>query len=283
MNEVVYPSSKLELGNLFGNLFIREYATSYAESHTESAGHRHDFYSVELITDGEAVQYINEEKYTCRRGSVVFMSPFDSHRYNYSGVLVLEFMCFGEEMLFSEVWDNVELDSFPYVADLNEEEFSTVLHDIATIREEKNRRDEMSEIMIKSMVNKLVTRILRGAHKKCEKRKHKDIKSALSYIRYHFRESLTMEQVADMLHITPSYFCRCFKDYTHQTFKEYVTALRLDYALRQIKTTDKSITEICYESGFSTSAYFSKVFTKRFGKTPKEIRKTKIDFEHLRE
>lgn len=86
-----------------------------------------------------------------------------------------------------------------------------------------------------------------------------------------------------MLHITPSYFCRCFKDYTHQTFKEYVMALRLDYAMRQIKTTDKSITEICYESGFSTSAYFSKVFTKRFGKTPKEIRKTKIDFEHLRE
>ena len=131
----------------------------------------------------------------------------------------------------------------------------------------------MSEMMIKSTVNKIVAKILRGAHKKCEKRKHKDIKSALSYIRYHFREPITMEEMADKLHITPSYFCRCFKDYTHQTFKEYITALRLDYAMRLIKTTDRNITEICYESGFSTSAYFSKVFTKRFGKNPTEIRK----------
>ena len=81
-----------------------------------------------------------------------------------------------------------------YHDELNDDEFASVLSDISTIREEKNRRDEMSEIMIKSAVNKLVARILRGAHKKCEKRKHKDIKSALSYIRYHFRENITMDE-----------------------------------------------------------------------------------------
>lgn len=272
MDEKVYPQN-LELGKQYANIFIKEYATDYAKIHTESTGHRHDFYSIELVTGGEAVQYINEEKYICREGSIVLMSPFDSHRYKYSGVLILEFMCFGEEMLFSDVWDNVDIDSFPYVAELNDKELSSVLQDIANIREEKKRHDEMSEIMIKSTVNKLVATILRSAHRKSEKRKHKDIKSALSYIRYHFREPITMEQMADKLHITPSYFCRCFKDYTNQTFKEYVMALRLDYAMRQIKTTDKSITEICYESGFSTCAYFSKIFTKRFGKTPTEMRK----------
>lgn len=283
MQEAVYPSSMLELSNYYGNIFIEEYTTEYAEHHTESIGHRHDYYSIELVTGGEAVQYINEEKYVCREGSIVLMSPFDSHRYKYSGVLTLEFMCFDEGMLFSDVWDNIDIDNFPYVAELNDDEFVSALSDISTIRKEKKRRDEMSEIMIKSTTNKLVAMILRGAHKKCEKRKHKDIKSALSYIRYHFREPITMEEMADKLHITPSYFCRCFKDYTHQTFKEYITALRLEYAMRQIKTTDKSITEICYESGFSTCAYFSKIFTKKFGKTPKEIRKSKIDFEHLRE
>lgn len=273
MKEAVYPSSKLELSKMYGNIFLREYATEYSEHHTESTGHRHDFYSIELITNGDAMQYINEEKYNCPLGSIVLMSPFDSHRYAYSGVLTLEFLCFDEENLFSDVWENIDIDNFPYVAYLDEEELVSAQQDINTLREELARRDELSESVIKGTLNKLVVRILRGAHKKCEKRKHKDIKSALSYIRYHFREALTMEQMADKLHITPSYFCRCFKDYTHQTFKEYVTALRLDYAMRQIKTTDKSITEICYESGFSTSAYFSKVFTKRFGKTPTEIRK----------
>lgn len=275
MDENVYPP-KLGLKQRYGKIFMREYATEYTEKHIESDGHRHEFYTIELITEGEAIQYINEEKYVCRPGSVVLMSPFDSHRYKYAGVLTLEFICFDEEILFSDVWENIDIDNFPYVTDLDNEGYIAAINEIKTLRYELDRRDEMSEGIIKSTVNKLVAQILRGAHKKTERRKHKDIKQALSYIRYHFREPITMEDTAELLHITPSYFCRCFKDYTKQTFKEYVTALRLDYAMRQIKTTDKSITEICFESGFSTCAYFSKVFAKRFKKTPTQVRKEDI-------
>ena len=272
MNEKIFPFN-LELNECYANVFAKNYSTEYAEHHIETVGHRHGFYSIELITEGDASQYINEEKYAFPCGSIVLMSPFDSHRYSYSGVLKLEYLCFSEENLFSEVWENVNIDHFPYIAYLNEDELKSIQRDIDTIKEETNRKDDFSKSVIKGLLNKIVIQILRGAHKKTQKKKHKDIKSVLSYIRYHFREQITMEQMADMLHITPSYFCRCFKEYTDQTFKEYIMSLRLDYALRQINTTDKSITEICYESGFSSSAYFSKVFTQKFGTPPSKIRK----------
>lgn len=262
-----------DLQNCFGNVFYKSYATEYAEDPINDVGHRHDYYSIELITDGHATQYINEEKYICGPGSIVLMSPFDIHRYKYAGVLKMECLCFNEEILFSDIWKNVDIDSFPYAVHLDADAFQAALSEFDALRFELARRDSMSECILKSTVNKLVAQILRSAPQKTERRKRKYIGQALSYIRYHFREPITLEETADFLHITPSYFCRCFKAYTKQTFKEYLMALRLDYAMRLIKTTDKSITEICFASGFSTSAYFSKVFTKRFGLNPSEIRK----------
>ena len=276
MNENATISFKPDLKNSFGNIFYKSYATEYVEDPAIDAGHRHDYYSVELITGGHATQYINEEKYICGPGSIVLMSPFDIHRYKFSGVLKMECLCFNEEILFADIWKNFDINSFPYAVTLDADAFQSALLEFGVLRSELERRDSMSECILKSAINKLVAQILRSAPQKTERRNRKYIGQALSYIRYHFREPITLEETADFLHITPSYFCRCFKAYTKKTFKEYLMALRLDYAMRLIKTTDKSITEICFESGFTTSAYFSKVFAKAFGINPSQVRDSHI-------
>lgn len=272
MEEVMYPRD-LDVSKLDTHVYITSCVTDYAKVHNEQRNHRHGFYSIELITDGETIQHINEEEYKCSRGTVAFLSPFDAHRYTDFDILSLEYLCFNEEILFPDVWENIDIDNFPYVSNLSQEDFDELFCDIEMLKREEAKNDEFSQSITKGIVNKIVAVILRCAHKQKTDKKNRDIKEAISYIRYHFREPITLEKIADRLHVTPSYFCRCFKKYAKTTFKEYVTALRLDYAMRQIKSTDKSITEICFESGFSTSAYFSKVFTRRFGKNPSEYRK----------
>ena len=271
--------SRLLLTKRFGNpnhdfhIFTHKFTTDCSTRDNSLDSHRHEYYSIEFITDGMTTQYINEEAYDCRRGVVTFMSPFDVHRYSGREKFTSCYLDFSEDILSPELWSNINIDSFPYVANLSDEDYRMLCSEFELIRREDATDDEFAEIAITAIVNKIIAILLRNADKKKTGLKSKNIRNAVSYIRYNFREPLTLSDVAEMFHVTPSYFCRQFKKYTNATFKEYILSQRLNYAMNQIKLTDKSITEISFESGFSSSAYFSKAFLEHFGKTPSEFRR----------
>jgi AraC-like DNA-binding protein len=58
------------------------------------------------------------------------------------------------------------------------------------------------------------------------------------------------------------------KSLTNQSTSEFISAIRLKKAVQMIESTDKTITEVCYEVGFSDYAYFNRRFKKLFGKSP---------------
>ena len=92
------------------------------------------------------------------------------------------------------------------------------------------------------------------------------------YIRRHFRENLTLEEISGIFGVTPNHFCKYFKKITGITFKEYMLQLRLEYAMKQLVQTQQSVTEICLDSGFNSPSYFTKAFKARFGKAPTAYR-----------
>lgn len=88
----------------------------------------------------------------------------------------------------------------------------------------------------------------------------------------HFRDELTLDDLADIAGMSPSSFSRFFKKSTGKTLSEYIIDIRLGHAARQLVDSLKTIAEICYESGFNNVSNFNRAFKSRRGCTPKAFR-----------
>ena len=96
---------------------------------------------------------------------------------------------------------------------------------------------------------------------------------ALQEITLHFREPLQIAHIASKTRISPRHLTRIFHEYTGQTINEYLTRLRLSHAQRLLVTTRRTITDIMYDSGFSSPTHFYKVFRQQTDCTPAQYRK----------
>lgn len=97
--------------------------------------------------------------------------------------------------------------------------------------------------------------------------------AVLEYIAAHYMESITLDGVADALKISKYTLSRIFADKLNLGFCNYINLLRLLDASRLLRTTDLSITQICFSCGFGTQRTFNRIFRERFGETPSEMRK----------
>lgn len=98
------------------------------------------------------------------------------------------------------------------------------------------------------------------------------IAKAIEYIKLHYREELTLQEVADSIHVSKSYFSNLFKKQAGQNFIDYLIDLRLHEAKRMLTQKDYKIYEVAEKSGFNDVKYFSKLFKRMTQMTPVEYR-----------
>lgn len=96
--------------------------------------------------------------------------------------------------------------------------------------------------------------------------------SAQNYIQQHLGNDFGIEDIADYLGISCSYFCLLFKNHFGETFVEYLTKQRIEKAKCLLSGSEKSVTEIGSVVGYQERRYFTKVFQKYTGMTPSEFR-----------
>lgn len=111
-----------------------------------------------------------------------------------------------------------------------------------------------------------------SAHTVSEGKNIVRLKRMISYLQTHYREKITLEQLAAEINICPGECCRFFKKHMQQSIFDYL----LDYRIQQslpLLSGDCSVTEAGEQCGFSSAAYFTKVFRQRMGCSPKEYRK----------
>ena len=108
----------------------------------------------------------------------------------------------------------------------------------------------------------------------------KRILKVKSYIDEHYKDEMSLEQLADLVGMTCTSFSRYFKQRTSKTISEYIIDIRLGHAARMLIDTTDSISEICWRTGFNTLSNFNRLFRKRKGCSPTEFRekyqKTKV-------
>ena len=89
----------------------------------------------------------------------------------------------------------------------------------------------------------------------------------------HYRQPLILKNIANSVYVNEKYLGRLFKKQTGKTFHEYLNTIRIINAKKLLKTTNKTVTEIAMETGFSSASYFNRNFLKHTNKTPIEYRK----------
>ena len=105
------------------------------------------------------------------------------------------------------------------------------------------------------------------------KKHEKRITIVCDFIHQHYKEELSVDELAGIASMNTSSFCRFFKKALGKTVVTYITELRVSYACNQLINVDKTIYQIAFESGFNSIAHFNKQFKKLTGKTPKFYKK----------
>lgn len=136
------------------------------------------------------------------------------------------------------------------------------------------------EIALKADFYKLILWILRQWHKAAEgvqkapsAEQLQRLQLALDYIGTHYNQPITVADAAKLCHVSYSYFSKLFSKSTGTSFSDYLTAVRLSAAEQLLITTEKSITEISFETGFSDLSYFTRRFTAKNDLSPRDYRK----------
>ena len=96
--------------------------------------------------------------------------------------------------------------------------------------------------------------------------------SMMQFIHSNYADKITLEDIANSAAISSRECLRCFNLCLRETPIEYLTNHRVNMAKELLRNTNKSITDIAFETGFSNAAYFTKVFKQIRQITPKEYR-----------
>ena len=92
----------------------------------------------------------------------------------------------------------------------------------------------------------------------------------ISYIRDHYRENISLDDVLKITSYSKSHFIRLFKKNMGMNLTDYINKYRIEKSCLDLIYTSKNVTEIATENGFNTVQYFSKTFKSYMKCTPKQ-------------
>jgi len=165
---------------------------------------------------------------------------------------------------------------------IRDNEFSKLIIDIILeIKKEFNLKQPEYEQMLKIKVLNLLIILSRyyknnsknnGEIRTFNKENINLINKVMNFIDQHISEELTLEKLADIAHLNPSYLSTIFKQYNGITLFQYIQRKRISLSIDYLKNTHLSVLNIANICGFNTAANFYKYFKKLTGKIPKDFR-----------
>ena len=103
------------------------------------------------------------------------------------------------------------------------------------------------------------------------------INEVIGYVVENFQNAISLKKAASIANMTSHSFCKYFKKVTRKTFMEAVNDYRIDFATRQLINTDKTVSEIGFESGFNDVSNFHKMFKRKIKTSPLCYRNTFLE------
>lgn len=256
-------------------------------------GHTHHHLEISLIRDGSGVYYINGEKFKAKKGDIFIFNNTDVHGLSMApGESIVNQVIHFEPWLiwqspqdfFNDKYLRIFLNrpaDFKNRVKACESVSPSIAELFDAMEKEFTEKSTDYELMIK--VKLLNILVLLSRHFNCQDdllltkpKQRASIEKVITYIHNHFRQAITLKELADLVFMNPSYFSRYFKKYNGLSPMDYVAHLRIRHAVHLLITTKEPVADICYNCGFNSITSFNRTFKRIKGLSPTHYRHSEI-------
>ncbi|SEM92334.1 AraC family transcriptional regulator [Lihuaxuella thermophila] len=252
-------------------------------NHHDNPLHRHSFFEVCYIVDGEGMYVDDGEEHPLKRGTLFLSRPGVIHQIRSQTGLFILFVAF--DLLSSKSGETcrnhfLRLREAERMILSHVEEISAVHLWKALLTEAGSRHPIKNEAMIKSMAHSLLLSFLTAFLE------HGDmqmspipqsssilLQRAQLFIRDNLSSPLNLNDVANDLHISGRHLARLFSRELGCTFSQFIRRERIKAATRLLTAGDHTIKEIAEMTGFGSVHYFTRVFSQETRVTPAQYRR----------
>ena len=255
--------------------------------------HWHNDLEINLIREGEAVFQVYQKSYRVRTGEGFLLnrnvphscsSPGNEH-VRYSTILVRP------DFLYGDFGSDVERKCFqPFLQNSAipcihltgfDENGKEILQKLNQVEEAFDRKRFCYELKIKGLLCEAFAMILYGHRQELTKfvpanlQELERLEKMLNYLNMHFTEVISLQDLADQVHLSREVCCRFFKKMTGKTITGYLEEYRTNKSFSLVQSGQYSMTQITEMVGFSNPSRFASAFRKQFGCTPGEYHSVK--------
>jgi AraC-like DNA-binding protein len=244
--------------------------------------HEHDFCELVIVASGNGWHVLNGEPHLLSCGEVLYLGPGDRHAFEQVQDLYLTNVIYrpnGALLLPDRLRPYLQPSS-EEVGErrywhISEEAACRVKPLLAALSREARRSDVASNLMAESLLVQLIVTLWRDrfASDGQQLSARGRLAQVLRYLRHNCSECIDLDEVAQRFGYSPRNLRRVFRDATATTPHDYLVKLRVGRAMRALRTSDASITDVALASGFSDGNYFSHSFRKQTGISPSLYRR----------
>lgn len=259
--------------------------------------HKHEFIEIVYIISGRATHIVDGKSYQVKKGDISVINRKEEHCFfadeDYEEKFIAYDLMFTPDFLNNDILSGEDFsilsnsflfyslfpDENGYIRRLNliencNFEFGSVFDKI--YYEYKNRQTGYLNL-IRVYTAELIIKLFRKIES-CQQNilssSQKDIvNSVIDYIKTNYNISIRMEDISSKLFFNKNYIGKLFKQETGMPVSDFIREIRINEACRQLKETDKIITDIAPSCGYNDMKSFYAAFKKSTGLTPNEYRK----------
>jgi AraC-like DNA-binding protein/quercetin dioxygenase-like cupin family protein len=259
-------------------------ADTFITPYFETPWHYHAEYELVLIIKGQGTRFVGNHISGYKEGNLTFIGPDVPHLFRKENVneeggsLVIHFR---EDFLGSTFIQTPEMQKIVQLFRRSMMGLN-ITGDTAKVVSERmyhlldlQGMDRM--IMLLSILNFLAQstemEMLSSAEVAGQNSRDNDrLNLVFDYVMTHFRSEIKLEEIADIVHMSYSGFCRYFKNRTKKNFTHFVNEVRIGYSCKLLLEKEVSVASACYLAGFNNLANFNEQFKKFLKLTPYQFK-----------
>lgn len=263
-------------------IYINSLARSASYKMVEN--HFHYYYELYYLRNGSSTFYINNTLYDLHSGEFLIIPPREVHFNHYLSQCVRINLYFNESDLPTDDEPLMKIikDRFLKIClvHIPGSYRSTINNVFDSMLSEEKVDDESTAKMMRLLLQQLFIYCNRFCIMDYDgqgnaKDGNEGILEAGRFISENFNQQITLDSMAKLAGLSPSYFSKKFQLVTGMGMKEYLVYVRLKHAALELLSTSHTITEVAANCGFGDSNYFKDAFKKTYGLSPRAYRNSK--------
>ena len=283
--KTVFHKSEIPLSQIF---VVRR----LQENHFDPIWHAHSEYQLFVVLEGTGTRFIGDSIKAFKPGELIFTGPHLPHLWRSdeayfakktslktAGIVIY----FSEHFLGDHMMDKEEMIALKKLFDRagrGLEFFGRTREQIISMMQELTAMQGLQSVI--QLLHILATMAGTKEYDYISSRAYElennpgetdRMNIVYDYVLKNFRRKILLEELSELLHMTPTSFSRYFTTKNNKPFSRFVSEIRIKHACKLLTETDAPIAHICYECGFNTLSNFNKQFKEFMLKKPAEYKK----------